>query len=168
MVGWRLQSLHSRTGKQDESRPSSGPGSGLKTWGFWFHLYWSRTPEQIWRDGFISSYMKETWGQSLYISVCIYGAVYIRHVRLPGSQLKGFWELCIMTWQQTERSIQKLGSDHLVGLEILLLDAFHLHLPEDFGLWVELAQVTVINDSWHTPQSRAVAFRVDGRYSDKM
>lgn len=42
---------------------------------------------------------------------------------------------------------QRLWS-HLCGLEVFLLDALHLHLPEDFGLGVWLAQVAVVNDAW--------------------
>lgn len=54
-----------------------------------------------------------------------------------------------MRAEEEKRSINKTREvqHHLVGLEILLLDAFHLHLPEHSGLWVELAQVTVINDT---------------------
>lgn len=49
---------------------------------------------------------------------------------------------------------QRLWS-HLCGLEVFLLDALHLHLPEDFGLGVWLAQVAVVNDAWF-PQKTCV------------
>ena len=40
------------------------------------------------------------------------------------------------------------GGFYLVGLIVLLPDAFDLHLPEHFGLWDGLAQITVVNDTW--------------------
>lgn len=42
----------------------------------------------------------------------------------------------------------KTGGHYLAGLIVLLLDAFYLHLPEHSGLWVQLAQITVVNDTW--------------------
>lgn len=57
----------------------------------------------------------------------------------------------VWAWRQTvteTEEIREAGkTDYLAGLVVLLLDAFYLHLSEHSGLWVRLAQITVVNDT---------------------
>lgn len=39
-------------------------------------------------------------------------------------------------------------ASHLLGLIVLLLDAFNLHLPEHCGLRLRFLQVAVVDDTW--------------------